>query len=59
MASSTQLKMTRHNAAAVIGVCVGLLAIFVVPPVVARVVAEVLVYGAIPDVISSSVHRLK
>ena len=51
--------MTPHNAAAVIGVCVGLFAIFVVAPVVAHIVAEVFVYGAVPDLISPIVSPLK
>jgi len=59
MPSSTRLKLTIHNAAAVIGVCIGLLAIFVVAPVVVHVVAEVLVYGAIPDLIPPIVPSLK
>lgn len=59
MPSSTRLKVTPHIATAVIGVCVGLLGIFVVAPVVAHVVAKVLVYGAIPGLIAPSVPPLK
>jgi len=59
MPRSTRLKVTPHNAAAVIGVFVGLFAIFVVAPVIAHVAAQVLVYGFIPDLISPVVDRLK
>ena len=52
MPSSTRLTIRPHNAAAVIGVFVGLFAIFVVAPVVAHIAAHVLVYGFIPDPIS-------
>ena len=55
MPSSTRLKVTPHNAAAVIGVFVGLFAIFAIAPVL----AHVLVYGFIPDLISPIVDRLK
>jgi len=56
---SPRLKVTPHNAAAVIGVFVGLFAIFVVAPVIAHVAAHVLVYGFIPDLISPIVPWLK
>ena len=59
MPSNTRIKVIPHNAAAVIGVCVGLLAFFVVAPVVAHVVAEVWVYGSIPDLILPIVPPLK
>ena len=59
MPSSTRLKVTPHKAAAVIGVLVGVLAIFVVAPVVAHLVAEVLVYGPIPGLISPIVPSFK
>ena len=59
MPSSTRLKVTPHDAAAVIGVCcIGLFAIYIL----ANVVAHVWVYGFISenDLISSLVlHRLK
>jgi hypothetical protein len=55
MPSSTRLKVTPHNAAAEIGVFVGLFTIYVIAPVV----AQVLVYGFIPDLISPIGDRLK
>jgi uncharacterized protein (DUF2062 family) len=59
MPSSLRLKVTPHNAAAVIGVFIGLFAVFVVAPVVANVIAHVLVYGFTPNLMSPIVHWLQ
>jgi hypothetical protein len=61
MPNSIRLKVTPHEAAAAIWVCIGLFAIYIL----ANVFAHVWVYGFIterfiPDLISSIVlHRLK
>ena len=61
MSDSKQLKTTPHDTAAIIGVCIGLFANYIL----ANVIAQVRVYGFIserfiPDLISSTVlHWLK